>query len=339
MVKHRPVMDPTRESKTTVAVFYSFVGPFPASYAVDSVKQTRLFHPRPRPIYFLVSDRHHPSVKVLEQEEDVRFLDTTSWNLREFTEVAEAHRSKFMVFPSLGDRAQLFLRAYERYFLLYRAWTELSATDRDAIDGIVFMECDNLIYANPREWFACMEKPMAYLYDHTDRCGAGLFLLRMVAGGQMPAVFVEWLQFVLAYLRNPAYEIAHEMKTLHDFWKARLDHVQMLPTHWRPSSSSSMADVPSATYESFEVMGRRIFDVAGIGILLGGLDPVHTGGVIQPGVRAPWSAIDYRPYVYEWRLDREGRRTLWIRPSVEHPDAYPVQNLHVHSKALKDLMS
>jgi hypothetical protein len=95
--------------------------------------------------------------------------------------------------------------------------------------------------------------------------------------------------------------------------------------------------IPSEASSHFDMYGNSMFDAASLGIFIGGMDPHHTGGVIQKGLRGKWSLLDYTKYSYKWEMDAQGRNipyilgpsTTWLR----------INNLHIHSKDLKPCMS
>lgn len=297
-------------------VVHSFIGSFPA-YTVDCVEQTRRFYDGP--IYLIVSDMAHPSLLRLQTEFQVILVPYEEVISYDFNEIATANDHKFMKCPDLKGREQLFLRTYERYFLLYRLMIA------HGLSNVLFMEVDNLLYADPREWESEMEKyALAYMYDNTSRCGAGIAFIRDAES------LLQLNQYMAAEIAETNEPLIHEMRTLHNYWNTYPDRVQMLPT------APAQPMYPLAIYENIIRYGETLFDVAGMGIYLGGLDPHHTEGVIQKGRRAPWSLVDYTPYTFDWREDAKGRRIPYLL--APNGQWLRINNLHIHSKALRDCM-
>lgn len=299
-------------------VVYSFIGPFP-EYAIDSVYQTRLFFDGP--IYFILNDLSSPFVKKLMNDFKVIIIPYEEVISHDFNEISKNYNHKFIKCNDLKGREDLFIRAYERYFLLYRLMVSKK------IENVLFMEVDNLLYDDPRKWEQRFsKKDLAYMYDNYYRCGAGICYIKN------PMVLLQLNFFLANYILNPTNEMVHEMKSLHDYWESNRSRVQLLPTHWAAPHLLEMI------YENDEEYSDTLFDVAGLGIYLGGLDPIHTNGIILKGQRAPWSFVDYTPYKYEWKTDENHRKIphIW---NDEKKKWLRINNLHIHSKALKDCLS
>jgi hypothetical protein len=299
-------------------VVYSYIGSLP-EYAIDTVYQTRLFYNGP--IYFIVSDTHSPIVSKLINEFNVEIIPYESVISDDFNDLYKLNKDKFMIFNDLVGREKLFIYAYERYFLLYNVMVLKKLTN------VFFMEVDNLIYDNPVKWLDEFSKrEIAFMYDNHYRCGAGIcYIKNMTALLKLNIYFVN-------YIMNPSCKMAHEMKSLHDFWESNPYLVQLLPTHW-PNDS-----LPIMIYDEYENYNNTIFDVAGLGIYLGGMDPYHTKGIITKGLRGLWSFVDYTPYQYDWKKDDQDRKIPYIWNPIDKI-WLKINNLHIHSKELKDCLS
>ena len=94
--------------------------------------------------------------------------------------------------------------------------------------------------------------------------------------------------------------------------------------------------VPTEACANFDKFSDTIFDAASIGIYLGGMDPHHTGGVIQYKLKGKWSAVDYTNYTFTWKEDSQGRRIPYVWGSGKF---LQINNLHIHSKLLMPLLS
>ena len=295
---------------------YCFIGPLP-EYILDSVHQARLFFTGR--IVCLLTDMTSPHAAAL-QAYGVELV--TCEKDAEFDAVVAEHAWKFTVIEGLKGREQLFLYAFERFFALER-WLS-SSLARD----IVFLELDNLLYADPTEWLpAFREKPMSFMFDNELRCASGICYLRD------RKVLHAFTRECLHYIRTAdlSYEFMTEMQALYAFWKKNPDLVQLLPIHW------PAPHVPPPTYERWGCFGG-LFDAAAMGIYLGGVDPFHTGGIVKTGMRSIWSVIDYTGYEFQWQADPKGRMIPYVRPSSEAP-WIRINQLHIHSKQMGPCLS
>jgi len=284
-------------------IAYCFIGKLP-EYAVDTVHQARLFYYGP--IYFIISDLESPYVKQLEAYH-VTIVPYLSVIHSGFTECSTTYYSKFEIVPHLKDREKLFIYSFERFAVLYQTMIMYD------LSNVFFLELDNLIYDNPLLWEEQFSvKDMAYMYDNVERCNSGICFIK---NKEMLDTFVS---HIIDFIGNSIKNIT-EMIALYEFWDKNRDRVQLLPTHW---SDDSLVSQEFNRYHS-------VFDSAAMGIILGGMDPYHTGGVIKKGLHWPHSVINYTEYTYEWRKDNIGRNI----PYVQYDDKWiRINNLHIHSK-------
>jgi len=298
-------------------IVYCFIGPLP-SYAVDTVHQTRLFYQGP--IYFIVSDMESPHLAAL-QTYGVEFISYDGLKDDTFHSCIEENRSKFSVVEGLKGRENLFMYAFERFFVLYHAMKQHEWSE------VLFLELDNLIYDDPLQWEETFSsQPMAFMYDNVKRCASGICYIRS------HDILYEFTQCCLEYIRETdiANDFMTEMQALYAFWKKNPEKVQLLPIHW-PSEQ-----VPPETYENYHRYKKTIFDAAAMGVYLGGVDPYHTHGLVITGLLCIWSIINYTKYQYDWKEDNQGR----VIPYVLNKDKWiRINNLHIHSKNLKPYLS
>ena len=79
-----------------------------------------------------------------------------------------------------------------------------------------------------------------------------------------------------------------------------------------------------------------VFDAAAIGQYLGGIDPRNTTpGNVTIGFVNETCCIDYSKFSFLWKPNRDN---LMVPYMVVHNKEYPVINLHVHSKNLKQFI-
>ncbi len=298
-------------------IIYHFIGKLP-EYTIDTIYQTRLFYNGP--IYLITNDKESDIIsKIIKY--NVTIIEYKDVESPEFNEIYNKNKNKFMICDGLTGREKLFIYTFERYLLLFNLMT------KNKLTNVLFMELDNLIYDDPNKWMEMFSrKEIAYMYDNEYRCGAGICYIK----NNMNLLRLN--MFLLKYIEDPNNQYVHEMKALHDFWNINKDKVQLLPTHWKHEL------VPYMFHDNYDKYNDTLFDVAGMGIYLGGLDPHHTNGEIKKGSRALWSYIDYTYYKYEWKRDEEGRNIPYIWNITENK-WNKINNLHIHSKVLKDFLS
>jgi hypothetical protein len=304
---------------SSLSLAYAFIGTLP-SYAVDTVEQARKFFTGP--IYFIISDLESPYLLPL-QEYGVTLVPYELVRDPDFTRLIEETYSKFAIVDSLKGREKLFIYSFERFYLLHSLMVQ-----RD-LEDVFFLELDNLIYDNPEKWLASFrQRDMAYTFEQKGRSSSGICYIKHAA------MLKGCIDSFSEYIRTDTGFI-QEMTALYRFWQTNQDRVQFVPTHWSPSHGTVAPFISPETYEHYESYGS-IFDGAGLGIYIGGLDPHHTGGRIEKNVhKLQWYDIDYRSYTYKWVPDEEGRRIPYVFTGTEW---IRINNLHIHSKDLRDNM-
>jgi len=299
-------------------VAYSYIGPLP-DYTLDTIHQTRLFFKGP--IYFILSDLPSNYVPILQNKYNVTIIPYDTVIDENFNQCIQQHFNKFTILEGLKGREKLFIYAFERFFVLRKLMEQQQLTN------VFFMELDNLIYDDPTKWEkAFCSSPISFMFDNYDRCASGICFI------QDSTILSEFCECCIQYIvqTDVTRHFMTEMQALDQFWKANPNKVQILPTHW------SAEKIPPMTSEHYDRYHQTLFDAAGLGIYFGGIDTLHTGGLIMTGLRAPWSAIDYTPYEYEWSEDEEGR----LIPYVIHELRWiRINNLHIHSKQLQPHLS
>ena len=233
---------------------------------------------------------------------DETFLHTVSQNI-----------NKFCIVQGLGDRSHLFIRAFERFFLLH------NLMKKQNLENCFFMEIDNLIYDDPCNWLTSFsKKELCYMYDNTDRCSSGIMYIKQSSSLQ------KLLEYFLVYI-NTSSEFLNEMTCLYRYYEIYKDEIQLLPIYWKNSIRSELAYINSDSFKD------SIFDSAAIGVFLLGAEPFHHNGKIVTGIHNTWSAINYTNEKFEWKKDEKNRN----KPYIWNGEKWLlINNLHVHSKAL-----
>lgn len=294
---------------------YCFIGKLP-EYAVDTIYQARLFYNGL--IYFIVDDMESEYIIELKEKYNVIIINYMDVVDRDFIHCVSNNLHRFPIINDLKGREKLFIYSFERFFILYQLMDKYNLTNA------FFLELDNLIYDDPYKWEEQFNnKDMSYMYDNKDRCASGICYIK---NKDMLQKFNEYCKYYICTTNK----FMTEMTSLYEFWELHKNDIQILPTHW-PSNK-----VPFETYMNYNTYNDTIFDSAGLGIYLGGMDPHHTKGVITKGLKSIWSAIDYTHYKYNWKIDEKGRKI----PYILYNDKWiRINNLHIHSKDLKSCFS
>jgi hypothetical protein len=297
-------------------IAYAFIGPLPP-YILDTVHQTRLFYDGP--IYLITNDLSNPCVQTLIDTYKVTIVDYNEVRDDAFNALVEKVYHKFCIVNSLKGREKLFIYAFERFYLLHTLMI------KRGLSNVFFLELDNLIYDDPRTWeMGFVLKDMNYMFDNYNRGASGICYCRSTQ------TLKQFLDHCSSFIEH-SNEFIDEMTALYRFWESHKEEVGMIPIHW-PADG-----IPQMASNQFELYNKSIFDAASLGIFLGGMDPHHTGGVIQKGLRGKWSLLDYTKYTYKWEKDTVGRNI----PYIQGPNTtwLRINNLHIHSKDLKPCMS
>jgi len=293
----------------------SFRGILP-SYIIESIHQIRIFFSGD--VYLIIDDIHSPFLESLKIY-NVIFVPYEEVVSDLFIEVVNKNIHKFVIVHELIGREELFIRSFERFFLLQNLMEKFDLTD------VLFLELDNLIYDDPTQWISSFSKTeLCYMFDNNDRCSSGLMYVKSKTS------LLGFMDYCINFI-NTTNELLNEMTALYRYYIENKTMVQILPTYWNNSKSyiSELAYMNAGEYSG-------IFDALGIGCCLLGLDTHHTYGVIRTGTKAEWCQIDYTQEKIEWIVDDQGRK----RPYIWGNDKWLlIKNLHVHSKDLKSGLS
>lgn len=295
-------------------VALSFIGKLP-SYIVESIHQVRCFFDGD--IYLIIDDLESEYLKQLIKY-NVKIVPYIMVINSQFIDVVNKNIHKFCIIENLKGREQLFIRSFERFFLLQNLMTQ------NNLEDCLFLELDNLIYDDPNKWIAEFSKhELCYMYDHDDRCSSGLMYAKTASS------LNGFLNYILHFI-STSNDFMTEMTTLYRYYEYNTSMIQILPTYWNKDTIPNMAKMNYGAY------GKSIFDALAIGCCLLGLDPYHTNGKIELGRKAGWCAIDYTQDRFEWKEDTQGRRIPYM---FDGTDWIRINNLHVHSKDLKSGLS
>ena len=295
-------------------IILSFIGKLPY-YMVDCVHQIRSFSTSP--IYIIINDdksQYLPDIL----KYNVNIINYDDVIDKNFLNIVNENINKFLIIHELGYRSHLFIRAFERFFLLH------NLMKNKHLENCFFMEVDNLIYNDPNNWLEQFSKnELCYMFDNIDRCSSGIMYVKQASSLQ------HLLDNYIEYIKN-SNEFMNEMTCLYRYYESHKNEIQMLPIYWKNDTNNKM------TYDNIELYNNSIFDAAAIGIFLLGEEPFHNNGKIILGKKNPHSIIDYTNEKFDWKTDEQGRN----KPYIWNGDKWLlINNLHVHSKDLKTGLS
>lgn len=291
------------------AVVLSFIGKT-QSYLNECIHQIRLF--TDKPIYYIYNDYNNELViNIYNKYQNIHLINYELVKSNDFNNILNKRRNKFHIVHNIGERKELFIRAFERFYLLYNLCI------LKKLENILFLELDNLIYDDPVAWFSELtENKLYYMQDNINTCSSGLFISRN--NKYLNDLLNHFSDFIM---NNNGF--MSEMTALHIFKEKNKDKVYILPTHWNIENHCV----------NFK---NTLFDSLPIGMYLFGPDKCHTNGVIKKGVKSIWSFIDFTQYQYKWIKDEKNRNIPYI---LNENKWIKINNLHIHSKTLNEAIS
>jgi len=291
------------------AIVLSFIGKT-QSYLNECIHQIRLF--TNKPIYYIYNDYDNELVKfIFKKYQNIYLINYELVKSDNFDNILKQKKNRFCIVNSISDRKELFIRSFERFYLLYNLCI------LKKLENVLFLEIDNLIYDNPDIWFSELtDKKLYYMIDNVNRCSAGIFFSRNNEH------LNNLLQYFNEYILNDN-KFLNEMTALYNFYILSPTQVYILPTHWNIENYS----------KNFK---NTLFDALPIGTTLFGLDKCHNNGKIIKGLKNGWSFIDFTQYQYKWIKDEKNRSIPYI---LNGNKWIKINNLHIHSKTLNEAIS
>jgi hypothetical protein len=297
-------------------IVYIFIGRLPF-YIIDTIKQTRMFYSGE--IILIIDDLESNHLKDLT-EYNVILLPYQEYINKEFIDTVNSNINKFCIAHKIGDRKLLFIRSFERFFVLEKL------LDRFPQEDILFLELDMLIYFKPEELLPLFRrKEITFSYVQTKHiCSAFCYIKSNVILKEMNQYFLEFIKTSDTFIS--------EMTAI-GYWIEKpeiKERVSMLPGLWKDEKYNSMI------WEEFDAYNQTLFDGLGIGILVDGPDDTHVPEWLSKNKVWWGNEVIYNDYEYEWR-EIDGKRYLYLKN--EKGDAFKVQCIHVHNKKLYKFLS
>lgn len=288
-------------------VAYCFIGKLP-SYIVDTIKQLRLFYNDN--IYLIIDDITSDYIKLLI-DYDVKIIDYNDVKDLDFESLITQNKRKFQINFGLKDRKLLFIKSFERFYVLNNLLKKYNLSD------CLFLELDNMIYDNPNKWFDIFKnQKICMMYDNKKRISSGLCFIKNSI--ELEKLLQEYNHFI-----SSSTEFMNEMTANWYFYEK--NNTYMLPIIWKNHYNK-------LAWENSLDFPNNIFDASSLGIYLCGYDIIHTGGKLKLYENNRFSEIDYTKYKIYWKKTSDNLRKPFIKD--DNNNEYLINNLHIHSKEL-----
>jgi len=293
----------------SVTIVLSFIGPMPA-YIYECIRQINVVYKNT--IYLIYDQINDELLKKLE-EYNISYIPYDTVRSKRFDD--RFKQTDFEYIPGLKGRELLFLRSYERFYLLDELIKQKELT------SIWFMEIDNLLYVNPSRFLPVLkQKGCVYSYHRPGHFNSGIFYVNDSAA----------LQPMLSSLDTFSNGFRSEMVALHSHYnKTKTDGLfpLVIPT----------PDADELYWKDYALFDNHLFDGAILGIYYFGLDTYHTQGKIITKTPAQ-NAMNTRFLniwnhgEMKWKKNSNGLFFPYFITTKN--ERLPVVNLHIHSKDL-----
>lgn len=299
-------------------IVYVFIGRLP-HYIVDTVHQARTWSDGK--ITLICDDVESPYLAEVAKY-TVTVINANLLMDSQFITVANNNIHKFCIAHKLGDRRLLFIRSFERFFILQK-YMEITGAQ-----NILFLELDMLIYFKPEDLLPIISQ-REITFTHTEKpmkCSAFCYIRSL-------DILSDLNRYFLQYIENP--ENKDNISEMQAIWKwldvpGIRDRVWMLPGLWKDEKYTS--DV----WENYDAFQQTLFDSLGIAIAIDGPDATHREEWERRG-RVWWGCdVNYNAYPHTWK-DVDGKRVVYFTDPIGQE--HRVQCLHVHNKNLPVFLS
>jgi hypothetical protein len=194
---------------------------------VDTIKQTRMFYSGE--IVLIIDDLYSEHLINLQQY-NVIILPYQEYINKEFIDTVNNNISKFCIAYKIGDRKLLFIRSFERFFILEIFLNRFSHED------ILFLELDMLIYFKPEELLPLFRrKEITFSYvQNKNMCSAFCYI-------KSKTILKEMNQYFLEFIKTSDTFISEMVSIGHWIEKPEIkERVSMLPGLWKDEKYNSM---------------------------------------------------------------------------------------------------
>lgn len=300
-------------------IVYVFLGKLP-SYTVGAIHQSRTWSDGK--ITLICDDMNSPYLPIIKQY-NVNIVNVEPYKDHAFLGTVTQNQSKFCIAEKLGDRKLLFIKSFERFFILQQ-YMKLNN-----LENILFLELDLLIYFKPETLLPILSQKEATLaYVDRDMVCSAFFYVKSLP--ILKSITDYFLHFILYKEED---KFLAEMVALSEWIKTpeNQDRVWMLPSIPKDERYNEL------TYREFDSFQKTAFDGMGIGISITGPDYTHRNEWIQKQ-KVWWGTnVKYNEIDYTWKTEN-ALRVLYGK-GVRDTQDYKVQCVHVHSKQLDFFLS
>ena len=304
-------------------IVFIHIGPSIPDYTSVALSQAGLFNPK-CPIILVANqkalDNFHPVFR------DMHYIPVACETL-----VKTQEHHEFVQKTTLNStfREGFWKYASERFLVLHDLMQHYS------LENVFHMEYDNLLYANLEELLPLFKNHypgIAATFDNDERCIPGFIFFRHPSA----------MQKLAKYFAKLAEKGVNDMRIIARFKNETnsesIGHLPIIMEKYvkkMPLSSTSGHTVenPYLFCNNSEPF-NSIFDAAALGQFLGGIDPRNRPSI--PGFINESCVFNASYLKYAWEFDSKGRKipyALWDKKR------YRINNLHIHSKRLKDFAS
>ena len=301
-------------------IVYAFVGRLP-SYIIETIHQARLFSTNK--ITLICDDIGSPFLEKIAKY-NVNVVPYTTAIDTEFLSCLNTHNGKFCIADKLGDRRLLFIRSFERFFLLQKYMEMTGATN------VLFLELDVLIYFKPSDVLSKFsEKEITFEYtDNIHNCSGFCYIKSVDILKEMNKHFLDYI------IKTPNGDFISEMRAIKKWTQepSVMARAWMLPGLWKDERYHQ--DI----WREVEEFDNCLYDGSGIGALVDGPDATHRDEWERKG-RVWWGTeVNYSEVPYLWKTI-DGFRYLYLVDKKNNNKEYKVNCIHVHNKNLPLFLS
>jgi hypothetical protein len=306
-------------------IVFVHIGNTLPSYLYDAIVQARCFN-KNCTIYLLANEialQDYATNSSSQLPATLIYLESLS--------KTKAHQ-EFLAATTLDkySRQGFWLFASERFLFLNDFAQQFNEND------IFHLESDNMLYVNIESYLPIFKEyyhGMALILDNEQRCIPSIMYFAQ------PAILAELSQYFADQASNGKNDMEVTAKFFHN--KVHTKEVDSLPiifpayveTYGLTSQAGHKTLNQSRFYNHID-MFNSIFDGAALGQYLGGIDPRN--GPSSPGFINESCLFNPSLLNFEWRRDSDGRKVPYV---LFKGKSYRINNLHIHSKNLKNFSS
>lgn len=295
-------------------VVYVYIGKLP-NYIVENIRHTRLYFQGK--ILLVVDDLDSEYISKVE-EYGVEVLPYSYFKDVDFIQMVNENIQRFSIVEKLGDRRLLFIRSFERFYILRNIMNYFKCED------ILFLELDMLIYFNPeeyKEYFS--QKQIAFTF--TDK----KYICTAICYVKSVHILDELTDYFTKFIKTSS-EFISEMTALGNWClePTMKEKILYLPGLWKDERYSE------EIWQNYkEPIG--LFDSMGLGIEIDGPDSPHRAEWEARGRKWWGTQVHYYDYkVIEKVID--SRRQFFL---TDGNRTVKLDCIHMHSKNLKRIVS